>query len=109
MIDPAVWTLLAESRIERYVLTPLAIVAILVLIFWLALVLFEPTQQYKVLPPSFPPGSDEFLRLLGALADAQIHRHSRVEVLTNGDVFYEAELAAIRAARRSINLEAFIF
>ena len=30
-------------------------------------------------------------------------------MLTNGDVFYEAELAAIRAATDSINMEAYIF
>jgi cardiolipin synthase len=32
-----------------------------------------------------------------------------VEVLTNGEVFYEAELEAIRAARESVNIEAYIF
>ncbi|HJZ11038.1 MAG TPA: phospholipase D-like domain-containing protein, partial [Acidobacteriota bacterium] len=32
-----------------------------------------------------------------------------VEVLTNGEVFYEAQLEAIRNARSSINLEAYIF
>ena len=47
--------------------------------------------------------------MLGALVDSQIYQRTRIEVLTNAEVFYEAELEAIRAARHSINLEAYIF
>jgi cardiolipin synthase len=47
--------------------------------------------------------------VLEAITDSKIHRHGRVEVLTNGEVFYESELEAIRAARESVNIEAYIF
>ena len=45
----------------------------------------------------------------GALADSEVHDYTRVEVLTNGDVFYEAELEAIRSAKETINIERYIF
>ena len=41
--------------------------------------------------------------------DAQPHCGNRIEVLTNGGCFYEAELLAIRNATSTINLEAYIF
>src|SRR5581483_4683094 len=56
-----------------------------------------------------PLDSEEFLQLLGALCDAQVHRCTRIEVLKDGDHFYPAELDAIAHARESIHLEAFIF
>ncbi len=85
-------------------------VMIALLGFLLFLALFEPILPYKISRPvAVPLDSEEFLRMLEALTDAQIHRRSRIEVLANGEVFYEAELAAIRAARHSINLEAYIF
>jgi cardiolipin synthase len=85
-------------------------VVIVLLGFLLFLALFEPILPYKISRPvAVPLDSEEFLRMLEALTDAQIHRRNRIEVLANGEVFYEAELAAIRAARHSINLEAYIF
>ena len=76
----------------------------------LFLALFEPTLRYKIARmPSTPIDSDRFLNILSTVADASIHYNTSVEVLTNGEVFYEAELAAIRAAKRSINIEAYIF
>jgi cardiolipin synthase len=87
----------------------LSILAFVITGVLLLLVLFEPGLDYRVAPPEHPIDSDDFLCLLGALADAQVHRDSRVEVLTNGKTFYEAELAAIASAKRSVNLEAYIF
>src|SRR5947209_17716881 len=75
----------------------------------LFLVLFEPGLDYKIRPPAEALDSAAFLHLLGALSDAEVRCAGRVEVLTNGQAFYEAELAAIRAARRSITLEVFTF
>lgn len=87
-----------------------ACIAIIVLSFLLFLALFEPGLDYKVtMPPSAPLESEDFLRMLEALTDAKAHRKTRIEVLTNGEVYYEAELEAIRAARESVNLEAYIF
>src|SRR3954447_6422632 len=87
-----------------FAIPALAIVVILIL-----LVLFEPGLDYAVEAPQQPLDSDDFLCLMGALSDAQVRRDSRTEVLTNGTTFYEAQLEAIRNARRSVNLEAYIF
>jgi cardiolipin synthase len=87
----------------------LAIVCFVIVGVLLFLVLFEPGLEYNVKAPTHGLESEEFLCLLGALSDAQVHRDSQVEVLTNGETFYQAELAAIPGATRSINLEAYIF
>jgi len=80
------------------------------LLLMFVLALFEPGLPYKIAKRvSSPLDSDEFRRILGALTAAEVHRRNRVEVLTNGEVYYEAELAAIRAARHNINMEAYIF
>ena len=85
-----------------------AIVAFVILGLLLFLVLFEPGLKYDVKAPPYPLESNEFLRLLGALADAQVHDQSHVEVLTNGDVYFPAEIEAIRNAKQSIHVEAYI-
>lgn len=88
----------------------IAILAIGFQSFLLFLALFEPTLRYKVSqPPSAPLDSDEFDRILATLADSALHNNTTIEVLTNGEEFYEAELEAIRNAKRSVNLEAYIF
>jgi cardiolipin synthase len=59
--------------------------------------------------PPYPLESNEYLQLLGALADAQVHDQSKLTVLTNGDQYFTAELEAIRNAKRCITVEAYIF
>ena len=86
-----------------------AILSFAILLFLIVLVLFEPGLQYEIKPRPVAIDSDEFLQLLSALCDAQVHGRTRVEVLKNGDVFYPAELAAIASARQTINVEAYIF
>jgi cardiolipin synthase A/B len=86
-----------------------SIIAIVITVVLFLLVLFEPGLDYHVTAPEYALDSDEFLCLLGALSDAQVHRDSRIEVLTNGTTFYEAQLDAIRGAQRSVHLEAYIF
>jgi cardiolipin synthase len=88
----------------------IAIIAIAFLSLMLFLALFEPSLPYKITrAPSVSIDSKEFLHIIEALSDAQIHPRTRVEVLTNGEVYYEAELEAISKARHSINIEAYIF
>jgi len=88
----------------------IAVIAIIGQGLLLFLALFEPGLDYKISTQSSDPlDSEDFRRMLEALTDAKAHRKSRFEVLTNGEVYYEAELAAIRAARHSVNLEAYIF
>jgi cardiolipin synthase len=88
----------------------IAVIAILVQGFMLFLALFQPGLDYKIsTPPTEHIDSDEFLCILEAITDAKINKRNRIEVLTNGEVYYEAELEAIRSARSSVNLEAYIF
>lgn len=85
-------------------------IAILFLGLLLVLALFEPSLPYKVTAvPADPLDSAGFQRLLASLAGSHAYVGCKVEVLTNGESFYEAELAAIREARHSVNLEAYIF
>ncbi|HET8644072.1 MAG TPA: phospholipase D-like domain-containing protein [Vicinamibacteria bacterium] len=85
-------------------------IAIAFLSLMLFLALFEPPLPYRVsAPPAHAPDTEEFLRTLAALTGAQVRRSCSVEVLSNGEVYYEAELAAIGQAVHSINLEAYIF
>src|SRR3954453_7732625 len=88
----------------------IAILAIAAQALLLFLALFEPTLRYKIVRmPSAPLDSDRFLHILSTVSDATIHPNTQVEVLANGEVFYEAELQAIRNARKSINIEVYIF
>jgi cardiolipin synthase len=53
--------------------------------------------------------SAAFADLIALIADAYLHKSGIFEVLTNGDQFYEVQLAAIRSSRSFICLEAYIF
>jgi cardiolipin synthase A/B len=80
------------------------------LILLVALAFFEPSLPYRIEQPPGPPlDSEEFARILGTLADSQPHRDTQVDVLTNGETFYEEELSAIAAAKSHICIEAYIF
>lgn len=88
----------------------IAIIAIAFLSLMLFLALFEPSLPYKIThAPAVSIDSKEFLHIIEALSDAQIHPRTRINILTNGEVYYEAELEAISKARHSINIEAYIF
>ena len=87
----------------------IALGAVLLLLVLFYAVLFEPPLAYEIKGDLPPPGTHEFFGLLAALVDVAVFRGSRVEVLTNGTQFYEAELSAIGAARRSVHIEAYIF
>ncbi len=92
-----------------YLLVPACLgIAVLLIVVFDAF--FEPSLDYRLADADpLPLDSQEFVRILGVLADTESHRDTRVEVLTNGPCFYAAQLAAIRAARHFICLEAYIF
>jgi cardiolipin synthase len=88
----------------------LAFISIGFLLLLLYLALFEPGLRFRVqAPPPTPLQSDDFRRMLSAVTNATIHEGNRVDVLPNGEVFYEAELEAISNARHSVNIEVYIF
>ncbi len=76
----------------------------------LLLTFFEPGLPYR-LPEAvdIAPDSAEFAHLLGVIADAHLYRDTVFEVLSTGDLFYEAELESIHSARTFICMEAYIF
>ena len=88
----------------------LAALAITLLMLMLILALFEPGLRFRIArAPCVPLASEDFIRMLAALTNATVQANNRVEVFTNGEVFYEAELEAIRNAKHNINIEAYIF
>ena len=106
---PTPWSLLAEATVSTgfMVLAWIAIAAVALVIL---AGLFGPGLRYRVsVAGSEDNKSEGFLQLLEALTDAKIHRATTLEVLTNGPSFYEEELRAIATARKSVNLEAYIF
>jgi cardiolipin synthase A/B len=72
---------------------------------------FGPMPAYRITGAEELPRNDseDFLLLVESLADAKVNRTGTIEVLANGDRFYPEALEAIRNARKSINLEAYIF
>ncbi len=88
----------------------IAIIAIAAQSLLLFLALFEPGLDYRVtVAADTTLDSPDFLRTLEALTDAHATTRNHIEVFTNGEHYYPAELEAIRAARASINIEAYIF
>ena len=72
--------------------------------------LFGPLPKYKIrMPGSESVASDQFLWNLQAITDAKLNHCNQIEVFTNGDHFYEAELKAISQAKKNIDIEAYIF
>ena len=94
--------------------TGLFVVGVIALIFLCAFLLsgiFGPTPKYEIANREQLPSNDSpnFLVLLESMVDAKVNRTGSLEVLKNGPAFYGAELEAIRDARHSVNLEAYIF
>ncbi|HKP86897.1 MAG TPA: phospholipase D-like domain-containing protein [Blastocatellia bacterium] len=101
-------TYLTSMDVSAYDVISIIAIAFLALMLFLAL--FEPGLRYKIRTTISPPlDSEDFQRILAALADAPIYNRNRIEVLTNGEAFYEAELEAISRATHSVNIEAYIF
>ncbi len=87
----------------------LATIALILQSLYFFLALFGPGLRYKVIKPPDNIESDEFIAVLEALGDAKVHVDSTVEVLTNGEQYYPAELESVKAAKKFIHLEAYIF
>ncbi len=98
-----------HGTIPNMVFFVFACFCVAVVLFLVFLMLFEPALKYSVTAPDCAIDSGQFRCLLGAVCDTQVHPRGQVEVLTEGAVFYEAELEAIRQAKQSVHLEAFLF
>jgi cardiolipin synthase A/B len=95
---------------RRHHMSTLGIVVLIVAIAWALIVLLQPAPKYHLAQaPDGAVDSLEFTRQLEAMTDTKLQRAASIEVLANGENFYEAELAAIRSAKRNVNLEGYIF
>lgn len=76
----------------------------------LGLEIFGPTIPYRLRKPITEAlDSEEFAQFLSIITDAFPCRDTTIEVLKNAGEFYPAELAAIKTAERSIQLEFYEF
>jgi cardiolipin synthase len=76
---------------------------------WLIIaVLFTPHIPYHI-EADIDAASDHFIHVLESVCQTHLEHGNRVEVLTDGTRFYPAMLDAIRQARETVNLEAYIF
>jgi cardiolipin synthase len=89
----------------------LGLLACMVLAGYLLGGLIGSSPEYRIHGTGEMPSNDspEFVNVLESLADAKANRTGNLEVLTNGPNFYPAALDAIRSARRSVCLEAYVF
>jgi cardiolipin synthase len=80
-----------------------------VFLVWLVLVfLFTPGINYHLSRRTSVHDKD-FLYTIQSTCQAALHHGNRVTLLTDGPEFYPAMLEAIKGARRSINMECYIF
>jgi cardiolipin synthase len=102
-----VWLLARAARATWKHLLALFLLAIVVAAFFI----LEPAEE----EPSYGLGhefaieSPEFLATISGSANAPFTEGNRIEILSNGDQFYPAMLAAIEQAQRSITVEAYIY
>lgn len=88
----------------------LGLIGIFLLLAWVVVAMLEPTPAYKLSSPGLShTDSAELLLELEGLTGASVASNTVVEPFYNGENYYEAELAAMRAAQHTIDLEAYIF
>src|ERR1700694_3990223 len=85
------------------------IIATILIVGWVLIFLFRPSQRYRVTAPAAPIESQEYWWMLESITDTRIQRDNKITVLPNGENFYKAELEAISKAQHSVNVEAYIF
>lgn len=88
----------------------IASVSILIVAIGIIIFLFRPHVEYEIRETAqLDAQAPRFIDQIELLADSRWRSARSIEVLTNGEQFYEAEFDAIANAQHSINLEAYIF
>jgi cardiolipin synthase len=102
--------ILAQEFERHRVLRIVAVISISAIAILILAGLFAPGLKYSlVTPPEVPVSAPAFLNELEPLVSSKVTRNNQIEVIENGENFYEAELDAMRHARHSIDIEAYIF
>lgn len=101
----------AHKHAKAYkVLAVLSLIALVMQTSMLFLSLFEEPLPYVIANPGREPvDSPQFEEILAKLTGGGWSDRNRVDVLTNGDTFYPAELDAIEHAQRFVHIECYIF
>lgn len=92
-----------------FLLDFLAVGALCVVMFLVYLLLFERGTFYRTSGPVHELAEDEWLRVLSTVLGTPVRTIDTLDVLRDGPDLYAPQLAAIRSARRSVHLEAYIF
>jgi cardiolipin synthase len=87
----------------------LAVAAVLTVLLLLYLFFFERGPFYRTDAPVHDLDDAERLRILSAVLTTPVQGVGSLEILTEGPDLYPAQIAAIRQARHSVHLEAYIF
>jgi len=82
--------------------------AVVLAIYFVYRTFFVPQLLYEVKAP-IDLDDPASISLVANVADAALQGQNRIEVLTNGEAYYPAELEAIGQAQQTINLEFYIF
>jgi cardiolipin synthase A/B len=100
-----------EKEFEQSgLLRVVSVIAIAAMAILILAGLFAPGLRYSLVePPAGPVDAPAFVNELESLVDSKLTRDNRMEVIPNGENFYRAEIAAMRQAQHSINIEAYIF
>lgn len=87
----------------------ISVAAIVIVAALILLLLFEPGLPYRVAPSRERLDAPEFVNYLSAIVNARLFSAGELDVLNTGAGIYAAELEAVRAARKSIHLEVYLF
>jgi cardiolipin synthase len=93
-------------EVYALVVVPLSVLACAVFVI---LALIEPSVAYRIKPPVIAPRDPAFAEHLAVLCGSAQKPVRSLEVRSHGEAFYDAEIAAIAAAKTSVHLEAYIF
>ncbi len=88
----------------------LAFIALAAQALTIYLFLFEPGLPYRITRrPKISSEQADCLPVFEALGGSPLYKKNNIQVLTNGDSYYETELETIQQAKHSIHFEAYIF
>jgi len=95
--------------------TPVAVIAIIVMVTLVALtvwgIIFSRAPQVitQHIEHRYDVASPQFVRSMGVLLGPALEPGNRVDTLVNGEQIFPAMLEAIRSAKRSITFESYIY
>src|SRR5438552_10638606 len=104
--QPSNWRVTMINRMNRFLL-PTAALLLSLLFSGCAMKLGKQPRQEVA--PLYSAASPEFRQSAGSLLGPNFVDGNQITTLVNGDQIFPAMLSAIRSARRSINLETYIF